>query len=73
MNSPKALQSYPVALTKAKSQGTLVPYPPKTKKPDLNTSADGPDAPQKFRTINIYPEPNSAGTLDIEAPNLMEI
>lgn len=73
MNSPKSLQSYPVALTKAQSQGTLIPFPPKTKNPDLNTSDDGNDNAKKFSSINIYPEPNTTQPLEIEKPNLMEI
>jgi hypothetical protein len=33
-NQPKYVQSYPVALMKAKSQGTLIPSHPRTK-PDF--------------------------------------
>ena len=28
-NNPNCTQSYPVALSKAKSQGALIPYPPR--------------------------------------------
>ena len=75
-NTPKSIQSYPVALTKAQSQGTLVPFPPKTKNPDLHNSqqdAEKANIHQKFTGVNIYPEPNNVHDLDIERPNLMNI
>ena len=72
-NQPKNIQSYPVALMKAKSQGTLVPKPPRTK-PDysndlLNSNLDEIDHKSK-----IEPQANNfLGALDIAVPRLSEM
>ena len=63
-NQPHHTQSYPVALSKAKSMGTLVPTYPRTKPEDSVV-------PQDRERSRIEPEINNfVGGLDIERPKL---
>lgn len=67
-NQPKNLQSYPVALSKAKSQGTLIPTCPRTKA-EFSGNFNRAEINQK-----IEPDINNfVGTLDIQAPKLEEM
>lgn len=71
-NKPQNLQSYPVALMKAKSQGALVPTPPRTR-PDysadqLNASADVDHRSKVEPQLNTF-----QGALAIEVPRLADM
>ena len=69
-NQPKSIQCYPVALQKAKSQGTLIPSYPRTKA-EFSTSMTKAEMSQ---TGKIEPEINNfVGSLSIETPKLQEM
>jgi hypothetical protein len=62
-NQPKYVQSYPVALIKAKSLGILVPSHPRTKA-DFSNETSKANVGQKERKSKIEPELNNyAGSL----------
>lgn len=65
-NQPQNLQSYPVALKKAQSQGTLAPSQPRSP-PEESVATDSlPCAP-------IEPQKNTIGVLGIEEPDLRQV
>jgi len=67
-NQPHHTQSYPVALSKAKSMGTLVPTYPRTK-PEESYVAE-----EQRERGRIEPEINNfVGGLDIERPRLEDM
>lgn len=71
INSPKNIQCYNIALTKAQEAGTLYPYPPKAGKaahsiPDKSESRD-------LQCSQIYPEDNHMRSLPIHPPNLYDL
>jgi hypothetical protein len=72
-NQPKNIQSYPVALMKAKSQGTLIPMAPRTK-PDFSNDLLNSNVAEIDHRSKIEPQANNfIGALNIEVPKLGEM
>jgi len=64
-NKPKNVQSYPVALMKAKSQGNLIPAPPRTR-PDFSADLLNKNLADTDHRSKIEPAHNNfIGGLDI--------
>ena len=65
-NQPQNIQSYPVALKKAQSQGTLTPSQPKTLCYDSQAN-------QNIGYTSVEPTKNTIGRLDIMEPDLRQV
>jgi hypothetical protein len=67
-NHPKNVQSYPVALNKAKSMGTLIPTHPRTKPEESFVREEQNERGRIEPQLN-----NFMGSLDIEKPRMEEM